>query len=69
MQALPLVGDEAQLRAELAGVGRHQHRDAVTEDRLAEEHGFAAKRLVELAELSDTDIDFFLDLIVKALAP
>jgi len=30
---------------------------------------FVAKRLVELGELSDQDIEFFLDLIVKALAP
>jgi AcrR family transcriptional regulator len=30
---------------------------------------FVAKRLVELAELSDSDVDFFLDLILKALAP
>lgn len=30
---------------------------------------FVAKRLVELAELSDSEIDFFLDLILKALAP
>ncbi len=30
---------------------------------------FVANRLVELAELSDADIDFFLDLILKALAP
>lgn len=30
---------------------------------------FVAKRLVELGDLSDADIEFFLDLIVKALAP
>ena len=30
---------------------------------------FVAKRLVELGELSDRDIEVFLDLIVKALAP